>query len=125
VASGEHHIKDDEIVFARSREVQAVLTIFRHVNREAVFREAPPQVSGGLFLILDNKDLHDVSLCSPERTRSIQIAQEASSRESFLPASRHLASAEGCFETRSKDITIRAKTPRIHGKRIMGKTTLA
>jgi hypothetical protein len=46
------------IVFTRHRRVQPILSAGAHIGDESMFDESVPQVSGGLWLVLDEEDLH-------------------------------------------------------------------
>src|SRR5262249_33146562 len=58
VAPGEHDVENDEVVGARQRRVQTVLTLAGHVHGETVLGEPLAEVGGGLRLVLDDENFH-------------------------------------------------------------------
>ena len=62
VIDRQHHVQDDRVVVVLRPEREGVLTVARDVDRIALTLESTADRAEQLRLILDDKDLHDVSL---------------------------------------------------------------
>jgi hypothetical protein len=58
ITAGQHHIKDDEVINAVSRQILAFNPVMRLVDDVALLFQHPSQCPRQALIVLDNQDPH-------------------------------------------------------------------
>src|SRR5262249_30818977 len=54
----QHHVEDDQVIMRRSRQMQPVFAVLRHVQHKAALLQSLLQIGGGLWFILHDQEFH-------------------------------------------------------------------